>query len=103
MTAGDVFSRERFIGLLHKMGCKQNVIDDWKNDNRGNHTVHIVVIFGGMVRCLWYGFEDLWAFRRNAEASRKRAEGWHTVLMEAIDSGLGEVSLGRQLQSILLV
>jgi len=88
MLEGRVLSRDEVITKLYEFDCTEEQIEDWKMDNRGDHTVHIIIRFYGLMRFLWFSLRDLSRYRTDPEGSADLAKGWDQMLMTVIEAGL---------------
>ncbi|EMD37566.1 hypothetical protein CERSUDRAFT_123486 [Gelatoporia subvermispora B] len=93
MLSGKVMFRDDFIQVLRDRDCTQEQIDDWRNDDRGDHTVHIAIEFASFFRFLWFSLRDLSKWREmDKKTSADRAATWAPVLQACIETGLQYVS-----------
>ncbi|KAH9935655.1 uncharacterized protein B0H18DRAFT_1114371 [Fomitopsis serialis] len=90
MVSGQVISRRKMIDTFNnlKKGMTEEEVDSWARDNRGEHTLHVVIQFEDMIRFLWFSLRDLSSYRviDSAKANR-RAGMWANALASAIDDG----------------
>ncbi|PCH43418.1 hypothetical protein WOLCODRAFT_90277 [Wolfiporia cocos MD-104 SS10] len=69
MVAGRVLARSEFVDYMRENECSEEDIKDWEDDNRGDHTVHIIIVFHGLMRMLWFTIRDLTKDREGSENS----------------------------------
>ncbi|OCH91448.1 hypothetical protein OBBRIDRAFT_886968 [Obba rivulosa] len=95
MLHGEVMSRDDFVEVLRKEDCTQDEIDDWRNDDRGDHTVHIAIKFGTFMRFLWFSLRGLGRWRNVDKATAdKLAANWVHALMGSIEMGSHRIRNG---------
>ncbi|KZT72238.1 hypothetical protein DAEQUDRAFT_64230 [Daedalea quercina L-15889] len=88
MINGQIITREEMVETLQSMNLTDGQVDEWAQDNRGDHTVHIVIQFEGMLRFLWFSLRDLSRWRTiNPATSNMLAGQWAEALAGAIETG----------------
>ena len=91
MVSGKVMSREEFVALLEESGLDKEQVREWKQDNRGDHTLQLNIVCEDHSRALWISFRDLERYRAmNKSDSAALASVWPGMLMHLIESGKPE-------------
>ncbi|CCM01921.1 uncharacterized protein FIBRA_03993 [Fibroporia radiculosa] len=87
MVQGKVYSHEQMAERLRELDCTEEQVQDWKNDNRGDHTVHIVIVFEDLARFLWFSLRDLERYKKNPQESAELAANWDQMFAAVIEQG----------------
>ena len=75
-------------GSLNFVRFQKEQVDEWATDNRGDHTVHIVLQFEDMLRFLWFSLRTLEPYKKlDKDDANKVAEEWPEKLAAAIETG----------------
>ncbi|EED78387.1 predicted protein [Postia placenta Mad-698-R] len=75
MLGGTIFTRDEVVERFHELDATEEQIEDWKNDNRGDHTVHIIIQFYDLMRFLWFSLIDLSEYKEDKKTSAMLAAG----------------------------
>jgi len=88
MVSGQIISRQEMVDTFNTMDLTEEQVDSWARDNRGEHTVHIVIQFEDMLRFLWFSLGDIPRYRAiDSATANGLASEWTNVLVGAIDNG----------------
>lgn len=88
MLGGTILTRDEVVERFHELDATEEQIEDWKNDNRGDHTVHIIIRFYDLMRFLWFSLIDLSEYKEDKKTSAMLAAGWSEALMSSIETGI---------------
>ncbi|CAL1707227.1 unnamed protein product [Somion occarium] len=73
LTKASIMSREEVAQLLREKETSEEDVQEWVNDNRGDHTLHTAVFVEDHVRFMWVSFRSLVDYKSNPEESRRKA------------------------------
>lgn len=88
-------SRDEFATTLRELETSEEDVQEWLQDVRGDHTVHICVLFEDAARFLWFSLMDLTEYRNtDKETSKLLGENWASYLASKIERG--DISQGSE-------
>lgn len=88
MCDGGVFTREEICDVLRDASMNEEHIENWRRDNRGDHTLQVCLLCDGHFRSLWVSFTDLTRRRIiDGKVSKVISKTWTRVLEQRIELG----------------
>ncbi|KZT72237.1 hypothetical protein DAEQUDRAFT_64216 [Daedalea quercina L-15889] len=88
MISGQILTRQEMVDILNTFDLRDEEVDEWARDNRGDHTVHIIIKFEDMLRFLWFSLRDLaWYRSIDPTKANELASQWTDCLAGAIETG----------------